>query len=176
MKQGEQKRKTRPVTTKDSLYYQILSCSWNHTFLYSKWKIWKRLPNAFENRGCTCCFCFLSAYIVIWHLFESGFLLVSRGLITATCDDLLSVLILDFSVGSGFPDHLCLLQTHLPSLSDTFFLFFAFSSVRFSLPYEPGFRGQLSSVYWSHSVPLHQNLCSFPGFTLLFEKRAFLPI
>ena len=52
------------------------------------------------------------------NFFKSGFLVVSRGLITATCDDLLSVLILDFSVGSGFPDHLCL-KIHLPSLSDT---------------------------------------------------------
>ena len=144
-------------------------------FLYSKWKIWKRLLlNAFENRGCTYCFCFLSTYhIVIWHFFKSGFLLVSRGLITATCDDLLSVLILDFSVGSGFPDHLCLLQTHLSTLSDTFFSFFFLPSLKFSLPYEPGFRGQLSSVYWSHSVPLHQNLCSFPGFSHALWEEGF---
>ena len=147
-------------------------------FLYSKWKIWKRLLlNAFENRGCTYCFCFLSTYhIVIWHFFKSGFLLVSRGLITATCDDLLSVLILDFSVGSGFPDHLCLLQTHLSMLSDTFFSFFFCLLLSFHFLMNLGFEDSSPQCTGPILFLCTRIFAASLDSAILFEKRAFLPI
>ena len=73
-------------------------------------------------------------FLLIYFLLSSDsfsnlvFLQVSRGLITATCDGLFPALIfIDFSVGSGFLDHLCLLKTHLPSLGDTLMFFFSSS-------------------------------------------------
>lgn len=95
------------------------------------------------------------------------------------CASLFSALIfLGFSVGPGFLDHLCLLNSHLFGLSDTlmFFLFLSSSLpfLKFSLLREPVFRGWLYSVCWSLFVSLHQNVQ--PAWTqsrgLLFPSRA----
>lgn len=70
------------------------------------------------------------------------FLKVSRGLIIAMYDDgLFPVLILDFPVGSGFLNYLCLLETHLLGLSDRHHLYIFCSFSDF-------FEGFSSSINW----------------------------
>lgn len=94
---------------------------------------------------CRHCFCFLTTYsfpLAIWHFFKPVFLKVSRGLIIAMYDDgLLPVLILDFPVGSGFLNYLCLLETHLLGLSDRHHLYIFCSFSDF-------FEGFTSSINW----------------------------
>ena len=84
----------------------------------------------FESIDCRHCLCFPPPYsfpFAVGHFFKPDYLKISRGLIIAMYDGLFSAfLFLYFSVGFGFLDHLCLLETHLLGLSDTTYFFVPF--------------------------------------------------